>query len=198
MSRSASDAYAVLGVTPEISDDDLRRVYRALVKRHHPDHNGGSPESAARFARIQDAYSTVTQVRQGGTVAGSGPRRAPEPGPRRGPRPAPRPAGFEPGIEQRIADLERELAERRASEREPTPGRPAGGAAASDAFRQPAKPRLTPRPTPEELGHYETDDSLASIIDDAAAEFAERLKDVRRSDLSRRLADLLGGRSEDE
>jgi curved DNA-binding protein CbpA len=197
MSRSASDAYAVLGVTPDVSDDDLRRVYRGLVKRHHPDHNGGSPESAARFARIQDAYSTVTQLRKGGTAAGSGPRRAPEPGPRRGPRPAPRPAGSDPGIEQRIADLERELAARRAGERAAASGQPAGGAAASDGFRQAPK-RRTPRPTPEELGHYETDDTLASILDDAAAEFGERLKDVRGSELSRRLADLLGGRREDE
>jgi curved DNA-binding protein CbpA len=64
MSRPGSDPYAVLGVTPQVSDDELRRAYRTLIKRHHPDHNGGSPASTVRFAQIQDAYARVAQARR--------------------------------------------------------------------------------------------------------------------------------------
>jgi hypothetical protein len=204
MSRPASDAYAVLGVRPDVSDGELRRVYRGLVQRHHPDHNGGSPESAARFAQIQEAYSVVTRARQGSGGAQSATRtgqqatptspRPPRTGPqapRTGPSP-PRAAAADPGIEKRIADLERELAAARAAGRSAGPARPAREPAASTGSGQP------PRPTPEELGHYETDDSFTSIIDDVAAGLGERLKDARRSDLSRRLTDLFGGGSDDE
>jgi hypothetical protein len=176
MMSTASDPYAVLGITSEVSDGELRRVYRALVKRHHPDHNGGSQESTARFAQIQEAYARVARARQ-------------EAGPSGPSGPAVRDAN--PGIEKRIADLERELAATRAAERKARPARPMRPAAASGAYGQPRKP------TPQELGHYETDDSLTSIIDDAAAGLGERLKGARRSELSRRLTDLFGGNHED-
>lgn len=182
---TASDPYAVLGITPEVSDGELRRVYRALVKRHHPDHNGGSQESAARFAQIQEAYARVARARQG-----LGPAAARE---GRGPAgPAPRAAAEDPGIEKRIADLERELAATRAAERKARPVRPTRAAATSGAYGQ------RPRPTPQELGYYETDDSLSSIVDDAAAGLGERLKGARRSELSRRLTDLFGSTHEDK
>jgi len=179
MMSTASDPYAVLGITSEVSDGELRRVYRALVKRHHPDHNGGSQESTARFAQIQEAYARVARARQGG-AGSSGPS-----------GPAVRDAGEDPGLETRITDLERELAATRAAERKARPARPMRPAAASGAYGQPRKP------TPQELGHYETDDSLTSIIDDAAAGLGERLKGARRSELSRRLTDLFGGNHED-
>jgi curved DNA-binding protein CbpA len=166
MSASAGDPYAVLGLTPEVSDGELHRVYRALVKRHHPDHNGGSPESAARFALIQDAYARVTLAR-------------------RATRPAA--AAQDPSIERRIADIERELAGARAAQRSARPAEPIGGAAPSAANGQAG------RPTPHELGYYETDDSITRIIDDATAGLADRLKDARDSELSRRLTDLFGG-----
>jgi hypothetical protein len=199
MRRPASDAYAVLGVRPDASDGELRRVYRALVQRHHPDHNGGSPESAARFALIQEAYSVVARARQGARAPESATRTGPQAtrtGPqatRTGPQAPPRAASVDPGIEQRIADLERELAAARAqAERSARPGPPIPDPAANSGYGQP------PRPTPEELGHYETDDSFTSIIDDAAAGLGERLRDARRSDLSRRLTDLFGPRRDGE
>jgi DnaJ domain len=182
---AASDPYAVLGLTPEVSDSELRRVYRALVKRHHPDHNGGSQASSARFAQIQEAYAWVARARQGAGPSGS--RQGPGPSP-----PPPRAASEDPGIEKRIADLERELAATRAAERKARPVRPTRTAATSGAYGQP------PRPTPQELGYYETDDSVTSIIDDAAADLGERLKGARRSELSRRLTDLFGGNHEEK
>jgi DnaJ domain len=186
----AGDPYKVLGVTPEVSDGELRRAYRALVKRHHPDHNSGSPESSARFAQIQEAYASVARARE---AAGPSPNRAAgRSHPSRGSEPATRAAGQDPGIEQRIADLERELAATRAAGRKARPTGPMRSATAGGAYAQP------PKPTPEDLGHYETDDSFTSIIDDAAAGLGERLKGARRGALSRRLTDLFGGNHEEQ
>jgi hypothetical protein len=171
MSTSATDPYAVLGLTPEVSDGELRRVYRALVKRHHPDHNGGSPESTVRFAQIQEAYARVARARRATAPSG----------------PTVRAAEEDPGIEKRIADLEHELAAARAAQRKARPARPVRQTAPSGAPEQPR------RPTPHELGYYETDDSVTRIIDDAATGLGDRLNDARRSELSRRLTDLFGG-----
>ncbi len=160
MADAAADPYAVLGVPPAASDEDLRRAYRELVKRHHPDHNGGSPESASRFERIQSAYALITQRRahDGGAAA---------------------------DIDDRLAAIERELAAQRAAAS-------AGVRADSKRGPQSAAPR---RPTPEELGHYTTDDSLAKIIDDAADQLAARLRASGASGrAARRLSDFLGRR----
>ncbi|USZ72991.1 J domain-containing protein [Natronosalvus halobius] len=48
--------YEVLGVSPEADTDEIRRAYRTLLKRHHPDQGG----SRARFLRIKRAYETIT------------------------------------------------------------------------------------------------------------------------------------------
>jgi curved DNA-binding protein CbpA len=46
MARSAPDPYVTLGVARDAGDAELRAAYRRLVQLHHPDHNGGSVESA--------------------------------------------------------------------------------------------------------------------------------------------------------
>jgi curved DNA-binding protein CbpA len=148
MSDAALDAYAVLGVAPDRSDADLRLAYRELVKRHHPDHNGGSPESAARFAQIQSAYAVITQLRQ---LPGH-------------------------GVDERIAAIEAELARQTAARQ--------AAAARAEAARQAASGAASgqPRqPTPEELGHYTTEDSFTRIVDDAAEGIVERFKRWRRA-----------------
>src|SRR3954451_2880676 len=53
------DPYRVLGISPGASSEELHDAYRRLVKLHHPDRNGGSEESAQRFAEIQEAYEEV-------------------------------------------------------------------------------------------------------------------------------------------
>ncbi|MGB0093634.1 MAG: J domain-containing protein, partial [Solirubrobacteraceae bacterium] len=60
------DPYQTLGVGPTVSDRELRSAYRRLVLLHHPDHNGGSAESARRFEEIQEAYAQVTRLRAQG------------------------------------------------------------------------------------------------------------------------------------
>src|ERR1700742_3154826 len=53
------DPYRVLGVSPSASSEELHDAYRRLVKLHHPDRNGGSEESARKFAEVQEAYEAV-------------------------------------------------------------------------------------------------------------------------------------------
>jgi DnaJ domain len=177
MGASASDPYEVLGVRPDASDDELRAAYRHLVQLHHPDHNGGSPESAKRFAVIQVAYTTVLEMRRAGH---------PEPPP---------PPKSDPGLEARLADMERELAAARAAQAKAVnDARAAARAAASgESAASGNQPR---RPTPEELGYITTTDSLSKIFDDAETELLGRVSEARRSPFAKRLADLFGGSDE--
>ncbi len=64
------DAYAALGVTPEVSDRDLKRAYRRLMSEHHPDKliARGVPEDMVRLAtersqEVQAAYEMVKKSR---------------------------------------------------------------------------------------------------------------------------------------
>jgi molecular chaperone DnaJ len=53
------DFYIVLGVPREASAGDIKRAYRRLARRYHPDINPGDREAAARFREILDAYETL-------------------------------------------------------------------------------------------------------------------------------------------
>jgi molecular chaperone DnaJ len=53
------DFYIVLGVEREATTSDIKRAYRRLARRLHPDINPGDREAAARFRQILDAYETL-------------------------------------------------------------------------------------------------------------------------------------------
>lgn len=71
-----TDPYQVLGVSPTASDDEVKKAYRALCKRYHPDANVGKPDAAQaekKFMEVQQAYEEIMHRRQGGGQrAGSG------------------------------------------------------------------------------------------------------------------------------
>lgn len=52
-------AYAVLDLTPPITTIEAKARYKKLVKRHHPDANGGSKAAEETFKEIGLAYQTV-------------------------------------------------------------------------------------------------------------------------------------------
>ena len=52
--------YEVLGVKPDASADEIRKVYRKLAKQFHPDLNPGKPEAEARFKAISAAYDLLS------------------------------------------------------------------------------------------------------------------------------------------
>ena len=54
------DLYVVLGVRHGASDLEIKRAYRRLARRYHPDINPGDREAAERFRQILDAYETLT------------------------------------------------------------------------------------------------------------------------------------------
>ena len=62
---SGEDLYALLGVSPEASDDDVRHAYRALARRHHPDANPGDARGDG-FRRIVAAYEVLGSTDQRG------------------------------------------------------------------------------------------------------------------------------------
>lgn len=53
------DFYAVLGVSKDVSDADLKKTYRKLARQHHPDSNAGDAKAEARFKEISEAYSVL-------------------------------------------------------------------------------------------------------------------------------------------
>ena len=71
-----TDPYQVLGVAPTASDDEVKKAYRQLCKKYHPDANVGKPDAAQaekKFMEVQQAYEEIMHRRQGGTArAGSG------------------------------------------------------------------------------------------------------------------------------
>ncbi len=64
------DPYQILGVSPQASDDEVKKAYRQQCKRWHPDLNPGDPTAEEKFKQVQAAYDQVMKMRQGGPAAG--------------------------------------------------------------------------------------------------------------------------------
>jgi curved DNA-binding protein CbpA len=160
------DPYAVLGVAPGASSEELHDAYRRLVKVHHPDRNGGSAESTRKFQQIQEAYEAV----RSGKVR---------------PRPAPPPRD-DSSVASRMADIERELRE------EARAVQARARQAARDAVRD-ASGSGGNRPSDEELGYYTTDDSFGKILGDLRVEVSDKLSDARHHPAVKRVADMIDG-----
>lgn len=54
------DHYRTLGITPQAGPDEIRKSYRTLVKRFHPDRHPDDRAVQAHFREIQEAYETLT------------------------------------------------------------------------------------------------------------------------------------------
>ncbi len=54
------DYYAILGVEKTASQDEIKRAYRELAKKYHPDKNPGDPEAEERFKEINEAYAVLS------------------------------------------------------------------------------------------------------------------------------------------
>lgn len=80
------DPYEILGVPRTASADDIRKAYRGLAKRWHPDTNPDKPQAEARFKAVSAAYALLSDPDQRarfdrGEIDASGAERAPPPPP---------------------------------------------------------------------------------------------------------------------
>jgi molecular chaperone DnaJ len=75
------DYYAVLGVPASATQDEIKKQYRKLAAKHHPDKNPNDPKAADTFKAISEAYQTLgdaekrkqyDQMRQLGAFGGFG------------------------------------------------------------------------------------------------------------------------------
>ena len=54
------DYYDVLGVGREAGDDDLKKAYRRLAMKHHPDRNPDDPKAEQQFKEAKEAYEVLS------------------------------------------------------------------------------------------------------------------------------------------
>jgi curved DNA-binding protein CbpA len=54
-----ADLYRVLGVTRTAEEEQIKRAFRRLAKKCHPDLNGGDRLAAERFKEVRSAYETL-------------------------------------------------------------------------------------------------------------------------------------------
>ncbi|MDP6220823.1 MAG: DnaJ domain-containing protein, partial [Candidatus Thalassarchaeaceae archaeon] len=54
------DYYGVLGVDKASSDTEIKRAFRSLARKHHPDKNPEDPEAETKFKEIQEAYAILS------------------------------------------------------------------------------------------------------------------------------------------
>lgn len=57
-----SDLYEVLGVEPSATDEEIKKAYRNLAFKYHPDRNGDDPEAEAKFKEVNDAYQVLSDL----------------------------------------------------------------------------------------------------------------------------------------
>ena len=56
------DYYEVLGVEKNASADDIKRTYRRLALKYHPDKNPGDKEAEAKFKECAEAYEVLSDI----------------------------------------------------------------------------------------------------------------------------------------
>ena len=61
---STRDPYESLGVPKEAMGDDIRRAYRHLARKHHPDANPNAPHAEERFKEIQQAHEILSNPKK--------------------------------------------------------------------------------------------------------------------------------------
>ncbi len=60
MAENKRDYYEVLGIGKGASDDEIKKAYRQLAKKYHPDANPGDKEAEAKFKEASEAYAILS------------------------------------------------------------------------------------------------------------------------------------------
>ena len=64
-----SGPYEVLGIGRDASQREVKRAYRRLAMKYHPDRNPNDPGAEARFKQIQQAYEALTGRKKQGRIS---------------------------------------------------------------------------------------------------------------------------------
>lgn len=70
-----NDPYSVLGISRGATDDEIKKAYRALSRKYHPDANINNPnkdQAEAKFKEVQQAYQQIMHEREYGTTGSYG------------------------------------------------------------------------------------------------------------------------------
>ncbi|MCI9174517.1 MAG: J domain-containing protein [Lachnospiraceae bacterium] len=70
------DPYAVLGLNRNATEEEIKKAYRSLSRKYHPDANVNNPhkeQAEEKFKEIQQAYQQIMREKESGTAGGYGP-----------------------------------------------------------------------------------------------------------------------------
>ena len=68
-----NDPYSVLGVSPSASDEEVKKAYRELARKYHPDNYQNNPLAdlaEEKMKEVNEAYDAITKSRSGGGGGG--------------------------------------------------------------------------------------------------------------------------------
>ena len=68
------DPYSVLGVSRNATDEEIKKAYRKLSRKYHPDANINNPnkdQAEEKFKEVQQAYEQIMKEREYGSAGGS-------------------------------------------------------------------------------------------------------------------------------
>jgi molecular chaperone DnaJ len=58
------DYYGLLGVSRDAKPEEIRKAYRHLARKHHPDVNPGNKSSEEKFKQISEAYEVLSDEKK--------------------------------------------------------------------------------------------------------------------------------------